>query len=199
MAFRSLASLYRFICVLYLVQIALNIWTMYEFGFRTTGESQLMLMLPALSGILWLYCLAVFARRTDHHLSRVYEHYQKLAVLPFLLFFAVVFALLFLFARGRETVLSPCAAENFMTAHCALLVFDMVLLPAAIFAALFYSMSRIATRARAIHGVEMVPLPPPSPPPPPPVKLVPAWALANVSEIDTAAGTEGGSDYVVLV
>ncbi|KAJ7696671.1 hypothetical protein B0H17DRAFT_1052700 [Mycena rosella] len=97
---------------------------------------------------------------------------------------AVVAAVGFLFTRGTEHVLSPCFADAFMSARCAPLPLDLAL-PLAICATLLCALGRIAHRARAINGEEMVPLPPPPPPPPPPAKLVLAWSLGNVAETES--------------
>ncbi|KAJ6563307.1 hypothetical protein DFH09DRAFT_1364121 [Mycena vulgaris] len=157
----QVSSLYRFVYILCLLQIISSAWTIYEFVFNATGESQMMLILYTAVTIPLVIQLAMSTGSTRTRYSRVYDHMQRIFFLVFSWFlgstpFETPYLPLFLAARGSETVLSPCAAERFMAARCVPIALD-VALPVAICA----TPRRIMLRARAIHGEENVALPPP--------------------------------------
>ncbi|KAJ7935753.1 hypothetical protein B0H13DRAFT_1947123 [Mycena leptocephala] len=191
---QTLSSIYQLVSLLCVFEIVSGAWTIASFGFGETGESQLMLMFYAAFSVVALYPLTTSVHRTDHRLSRVDKHVQALSVLLMGWFLILLTATIFLFTRGHDRVLPLCFTDTFqvLSVRCTSIVIDLTL-PVAIIAILFSAVCRIALRARAIHGDEMVPLPPPPPPPPPPVQLVPAWALGNVAE------TEESGRYRILL
>ncbi|KAF7332939.1 hypothetical protein MVEN_02399800 [Mycena venus] len=170
MPFRSLASLYNLVCGLSLLQIALGGWMFYNFGFEEAGgKSQVSLILAGLYTLLLFFLLRIFQRRPEHKMSRVEGHMQVLAFAGCFHFFADVIVLVGLFPRGPTTELPPCVTRLALS----------MLLPLLNCAIILYAARRLYLRSRAIHGKEMVP-----PPPPPPVKLVPAWKLGSVDELE---------------
>ncbi|KAJ7182297.1 hypothetical protein C8R43DRAFT_966695 [Mycena crocata] len=203
----SLSKVYRLVLFLCLLQIGSAVCTMLIFGLTATAISQLMLVLPALFTLPATYQLCVvhfistsihhitvFAwvgrlkatRQIDHKLSRVDKHVHGLVIL------LVVIAASSLPAIGLlDTQLTFCAFERFLDFRCVPIMLDIVL-PTLTCIIVIFSMALVMSRARAIHGVEMVPLPVVAP------ELVPAWTLARIAEIDMESGSENGGNGVRL-
>ncbi|KAF7332944.1 hypothetical protein MVEN_02400300 [Mycena venus] len=179
--FRSLASLYTLVCVLSVLQLALGLWTLISsgFGFWEAGVSQVALVVSAVYTLVLFFLLRKYQRRPGHKMSRVHDHMKFLAFMFFFWLFFEYIAAFCLFARGFETVLTPCSANWFLSTHCSPLALGMVL-PLVNCAIALCARRRIFVRARAIHGEEMVVLPTP----PQPVKRVPAWELGSLAELE---------------
>ncbi|KAJ7739247.1 hypothetical protein DFH07DRAFT_840302 [Mycena maculata] len=175
MAFLSLASLYRLVLVLCLLQIVSGICTIRVFGLTLTGGSHFVQMLFVALSIPMLYYLTKCSRRTDRWLSRVDHHILVLACLITNWGMATLITLFFQSTIDFTVIISPCANEMFMIARCAPVVLNTAL-PIASISILYHASGRIARRARDIHGEEMVVLP---------QKIVPAWSLGTVSETDS--------------
>ncbi|KAJ7470214.1 hypothetical protein B0H11DRAFT_2041884 [Mycena galericulata] len=193
----SLENVYRLVCVLCVLQTPSAIWTLLVLGSSFPVELPLLLILYAVVTPPLMYPLLVSTRRTDHALSRVDQHMQRLIllVLTWLILICLGFTLPLL--RGFDTN-AVCDADDSRPYACAPLALDVVLSMATCLL-LLDAMSRIVHRARAIYGTEMVPYTPLSQPIddeaklgpgqaqgiPAHVRLAPAWALGTVVETET--------------
>ncbi|KAJ7351378.1 hypothetical protein DFH08DRAFT_1078412 [Mycena albidolilacea] len=215
MGFRSLASLYTLIYALNIVQIALGAWIMHNFDWKETAEAQFTLMFVALYALPMIYLLTRYQRRTEHRLSRVHENTNFLAFMVIFWSVAEVFAIAFVVMRA-STAGASCPPRRLLSLRCLPLVLSL-LLPLAHCVIFVHVAKLIRERARAMYGEEMVPLPLPSTPapdpverfirgrvrpmfgeqtvplplpttPPLPVKLVPAWTLGRIPELEFEAG-----------
>ncbi|KAJ7846563.1 hypothetical protein B0H14DRAFT_3454257 [Mycena olivaceomarginata] len=122
MAFRSLASLYNFVCALNLAQLALGTWTMHSFEFKETGEAQLMLMFVALYTLAMMYLLTKYQRHAEHRLLHVRENIIFLVFMVSFWFCDDFSAAAFLVVRAAS-----CLPSRFLSLHCSPLVLGLLL------------------------------------------------------------------------
>ncbi|KAJ7491507.1 hypothetical protein B0H11DRAFT_2009360 [Mycena galericulata] len=195
----SLANVYRLVCVLCILQTPSAIWTLLVLGSSFPVELPLLLILYAVVTPPLMYPLLASARRTDHALSRVDQHVQRLVLLVLPWFFLICLGFVLPLLRGFDTN-AVCDADDSRPYACVPLALDMVLSMATCLL-LLDAMSRIVHRARDIYGTEMVPYTPPPRPVddetklglghcqaqgiPAHVRLAPAWALGTVVETET--------------
>ncbi|KAJ7351359.1 hypothetical protein DFH08DRAFT_98827 [Mycena albidolilacea] len=183
---------------------------MHNFDWKETAEAQFTLMFVALYTPPMIYLLTRYQRRAEHRLSRVHENTNFLAFMVIFWSVAEVFATAFIVMRASMPGAS-CPLSRLLSLRCLPLALSL-LLPLANCAIFVHATRLIGARARAIYGEEMVPLPlpstpdpverfirervrpmfgeqtvqlpRPSTPPPAPVKLVPAWTLGQIPELD---------------
>ncbi|KAJ7501012.1 hypothetical protein B0H11DRAFT_1993351 [Mycena galericulata] len=193
----SLENVYRLVCVLCVLQTPSAIWTLLVLGSSFPVELPLLLILYAVVTPPLMYPLMASARRTDHVLSRVDQHMQRLILLVLTWLILICLGFILPLLRGFDTN-AVCDADDSPPYACVPLAFDMVLSMATCLL-LLDAMSRIVHRARDIYGTEMVPYTPPSRPVddeaklgpgqtqgiPADVRLAPAWALGTVVETET--------------
>ncbi|KAJ7744221.1 hypothetical protein B0H14DRAFT_3514726 [Mycena olivaceomarginata] len=209
MAFRSLVSLYTLVYVLDLVQITLGAWIMHNFKWKETAEAQFTLMFMVLHALPMIYLLMRYQCCTEHRLSRIHENTNFLVFM--VCFWSVagpeVFATAFVVMRASMAGVF-CPPSWLLSLHCLPLALSLPL------PHFVHATRLIGARACAMYGEEMVPLPLPSTtapdpverfirerihlmfgeqtvqlplpstPPPAPVKLVPAWTLGQIPELE---------------
>ncbi|KAK7053630.1 hypothetical protein R3P38DRAFT_3254167 [Favolaschia claudopus] len=171
MVLRRLSRLYRLTLGISALQIGLAAWATVYFGFREMAPVQVPILL-----YMATFVVALLRRRAKYNNMRIYEETQ------FLLFVTLATLMLASFAGGFLIVYSShtgneCMGDRLPHIPCFLLEID-ILLPWVTCLILVWTMKVIIVSARKTYGEEMVPLPPP------PVKLVPAWMVPDMSELE---------------
>ncbi|KAJ7136684.1 hypothetical protein C8R44DRAFT_361265 [Mycena epipterygia] len=201
MSLAFLVNAYLLVAVLCLLQIGSGLAAIHLYGI---GRGAIYLqIIPVLFGVVTLekmYRMLKYTRRTDTTIfSRVHTHYVQLVYLAVPIWPICVFALSVVERQVIPPASTLCRANGFWIWQCIPLGMNVVL-PYTLSITLFFTSQLLKRRARAIHGVENVPMPQPVPRPwlYADNKVVPAWMTPHVAEFETVPLEEGAGKSAVL-